>query len=320
MLDEIPATLLEAVRYFSDIENCNHFMAEIKWPNGKIVCPKCGNESCHELASRKGTLKCNKAACQKQFSYKVGTIFEDSPLGLDKWFVAIWSIANCKNGISSHELGRALGVTQKTAWFMLHRIRKAMESGSFEKLAGEVESDETFIGGKAANMHKAVRERKIQGRGSVGKTPVQGLVERGGRIKTFVIPGATADVLQGNVLMNVQKDSHLYTDEATAYAGLIAAYVHQTVNHGVGEYVKGRTHTNTLECFWSLLNRALKGTYTHVEPFHLHRYTTEQAFRWNEREHNDALRFLLVLRGVLGKRLTYRKLAAIGDAGFMGLE
>ena len=138
MLDEIPATLLEAVRFFSDVENCNHFMAEIKWPDGKIVCPKCGNESCHELASRKGTLKCNRAACQKQFSYKVGTIFEDSPLGLDKWFVAVWALANSKNGISSWELHRAIGVTQKTALFMLMRIRKAMESGSFSKLAGEV--------------------------------------------------------------------------------------------------------------------------------------------------------------------------------------
>ncbi len=317
MLDEIPATLLEAVRYFSDLDNCNAFMAEIKWPSGRIVCPKCAYDNCVPVKSRP-KLQCNKCRCQ--FSYKVGTIFEDSPLGLDKWFVAIWSIANCKNGISSHELSRALGVTQKTAWFMLHRIRKAMESVSFEKLAGEVESDETFIGGKAANMHKAKRERKIQGRGSVGKTPVQGLVERGGRIKTFVVGSADASALQGNVLMNVQKGSHLYTDEATAYAGLIAAYVHQTVNHGVGEYVKGRAHTNTLECFWALLSRALKGTYTHCEPFHLHRYCGEQAFRWNERETNDAVRFLIVLRGVLGKRLTYRKLAAIGDAGFMGLE
>ncbi len=319
MIEELPKTLLEAVRYFSDLDVCDELMKQVKWPNGKIVCPKCGGDSVSPVKGRR-KLQCNSRACKKQFSFKVGTIFEDSPLGLDKWFVAIWCIANMKNGISSHELGRAIGVTQATAWFMLHRVRKAMEVGSFAKLAGEVESDETFIGGKAANMHKAVREKKIQGRGAVGKTPVQGLLERGGRVKTFVIPGATADVLQGNVLCNVQKDSFLYTDEATAYIGLLNAYVHQTVNHGVGEYVNGRAHTNTLECFWSLLNRALKGTYTHCEPFHLHRYTTEEAFRFNEREHNDALRFLIVLRGVLGKRLTYRRLAAIGDSGFMGLK
>lgn len=316
-MTDLPATLLEAVRYFSDIDNCNAFMREIKWPGGKIVCPKCGYDNCVEVKGRP-KLQCNKCRCQ--FSYKVGTIFEDSPLGLDKWFVAVWSIANCKNGISSHELGRAIGVTQKTAWFMLHRIRKAMESGSFHKLAGEVESDETFIGGAAANMHKAKREAKIKGRGSVGKMPVQGIVERGGLIRTFVVPGATADVLQGNLLTNVQKDSTVYTDKALAYFGLIGAFIHETVDHGVGEYVRGRAHTNTLECFWSLLNRSLKGTYTHVEPFHPHRYCGEQAFRWNNRDVNDALRFLIVLRGVLGKRLTYRKLAAIGDAGFMGIK
>jgi hypothetical protein len=234
--------------------------------------------------------------------------------------VAVWCIANMKNGISSHELGRAIGVTQKSAWFMLHRVRKAMETGSFVKLAGEIESDETFIGGKAANMHKHIRERKIQGRGSVGKTPIQGLVERGGRVRTFVIPHATADVLQANVLLNVTKGSAIYTDEALAYAGLIDAYVHETVNHGTGEYVRGRAHVNTMECFWSLLNRALKGTYTHCAAFHLHRYATEEAFRFNERELNDARRFLLVLMGVVGKRLTYRRLAAIGDSGFMGIE
>lgn len=318
-MNQLPQSLLEAVRYFSDLDVCDELMKEVKWPNGKIVCPKCGGESVSPVKGRR-KMQCNVRACKRQFSFKVGTIFEDSPLGLDKWFVALWCVANCKNGISSHELGRALDVTQATAWFMCHRIRKAMEVGSFAKLAGEVESDETFIGGSAKNMHKAKREAKIRGRGSVGKTPVQGLVERDGRIKTFVVPSASADVLQGNVLMNVEKGSHLYTDEALAYLGLLSQYVHETVNHGIGEYVKGRAHTNTLECFWSLLNRSLKGTWTHVEPYHLHRYTTEQAFRWNEREVNDAMRFLLVLRGVVGKRLTYRRLAAIGDSGFMGLK
>lgn len=316
-IEEVPQTLLEAVRYFSDLDICNEYMAEVKWPRGKPVCPKCDGDSVSPVKGRP-KLQCNKCRCQ--FSYKTGTIFEDSPLGLDKWFVAVWFVANCKNGISSHELHRAIGVTQKTAWFMCHRIRKAMESGSFSKLAGEVESDETFIGGAAKNMHAAKRERKIKGRGSVGKQPVQGILERGGRVRTFVVPNATADILQANILLNVERGSAVYTDKALAYGGLIGAYIHDTVDHGKGEYVRGAAHTNGLENFWSLLNRALKGTYTHVEPFHLHRYTTEEAFRFNERDLNDSLRFLLVLRGVVGRRLTYRRLAAIGDSGFMGIK
>jgi transposase-like protein len=156
-------------------------MRQVKWPDGAIVCPKCQSENVGEVASR-NILQCK--ACRKQFSYKTGTLFEDSPLGLDKWFVAVWAIANCKNGISSHELGRALGVTQKTAWFMLHRIREAMKTGSFRKMQGEVESDETFIGGLAKNMHTAKRERKITGRGATGKAIVHGLLERGGRHST----------------------------------------------------------------------------------------------------------------------------------------
>lgn len=319
-MEHIPQTLLEAVRYFSDPRVCNDYMREIKWPDGKVVCPKCGNDSCHELSTRPGTLKCNRGSCQKQFSYKVGTIFEDSPLGLDKWFVAIWSIANCKNGISSHELGRALGVTQKTAWFMLHRIRKAMETQSFEKLSGEIESDETFIGGRAANMHRKRRERIITGRGSVGKTPVQAVFQRGGNVRTFVLGNTRAETLGGNLLRNVSKSSAVYTDAATAYFGLLEFFLHSVVDHSSGEFVRGRAHTNGVENFWALLTRALRGTYLAVAAFHLHRYCSEQAFRFNNRETNDATRFLFALRGVLGRRLTYRQLAAIDDAGFMGLK
>lgn len=166
MTHDLPQSLIEAVRYFSDVDRCNTYMRRIKWPGGEVVCPHCGGDRCAEKADGK-RLRCKD--CRKDFSYKVGTIFEDSPLGLDKWFVAVWCIAHCNNGISSHELGRALDVTQKTAWFMLHRIREAMRTGTFTKLRGEVESDETFVGGKADNMHKAVRERKIKGRGAVGR-------------------------------------------------------------------------------------------------------------------------------------------------------
>jgi transposase-like protein len=323
-MNEIPQTLIEAVRYFSVAANCNDFMREIKWPGGKITCPTCGNDSCVELASRPGTLKCNNAACTKrQFSYKVGTIFEDSPLGLDKWFCAVWSIANCKNGISSHELGRAIGVTQRTAWFMLHRIRKAMESNDFRKLDGEIESDETYVGGRARNMHKKAREKKITGRGGTDKTPVQCIVQRDlecSQARTFVVKATDAETLVGNIMRNVEKDSAVYTDENTANAALGVQYDHSMVCHSEGEFVRGRSHINGAENFFTLLKRAIKGTYVAVAPWHLARYCHEQGFRFNFRQINDAGRFLNALRGVLGKRLTYRELAAVGDAGFMGIK
>lgn len=318
MITDVPRTLLEAVRYFSDLKICNDYMRRIKWPRGKIVCPKCGNDSCTELSTRP-KIKCNRASCQKQFSYKVGTIFEDSPLGLDKWFVAVWCIANCKNGISSHELGRALGVTQRTAWFMLHRIRKAMETGDFQKMTGEVETDETYIGGAAANMHKKKRESKITGRGGVDKTAVQCVIQRDGNARAFVVDADPSNI-RGNILRHVERDTALYSDSATVVQPLAEQYRHAMVNHSAGEYVRDRVSTNLAECFFSLMKRTLKGTYVAVAPFHLFRYATEQEWRFNMRDLNDAGRFLRALAGVLGKRLTYRQLAAVGDCGFMGLE
>ena len=318
MHDCIPKTLLEAVRYFSDLSVCNDYMRRIKWPRGKIVCPKCGNDSCTELATRP-KIKCNRASCQKQFSYKVGTIFEDSPLGLDKWFVAVWCIANCKNGISSHELGRALGVTQRTAWFMLHRIRKAMETGDFQKMSGEVETDESYVGGAAANMHKSKREKRITGRGGVDKSAVQCVVQRDGNARAFVVDADPSNI-RGNILRHVERDTALYSDAATVVQPLADQYRHSMVNHSAGEYVRDRVSTNLAECFFSLMKRTLKGTYVAVAPFHLFRYANEQAWRFNARDLNDAGRFLRALAGVLGKRLTYRQLAAVGDCGFMGLD
>lgn len=318
-MDQLPKTLVQAVLYFSDLSICRDYMRKLKWPDGKIVCPHCGNDSCHELRTRPNTIKCNRANCQKQFSYKVGTIFEDSPLGLDKWFVAVWCVANSKNGISSHELGRALGVTQKTAWFMTHRIREAMKTGGFTKLNGTVESDETFIGGEAKNMHDHVREKKIKGRGAVGKTAVQGILERGGDVRTFMVPVADAENLKGNVVRNVAKGAEVFTDAATAYGGLNSDYIHETVDH-VNTYVRGRVHTNGLENFWCLFKRCIKGTWTHIAPFHVDRYADEQTWRFNHRKTGDATRFSDLLAGVLGKRITYRKLCMIDDAGFMGLK
>lgn len=232
---------------------------------------------------------------------------EDSALGLDKWLCAMWLIANAKNGISSYELHRALGITQKSAWFVLHRIRLAMQSGSLEKLSGVVEADETYIGGKARNMHEG--KRKAKGRGAVGKAIVMGLLERGGRVVTKVVKNTKKQTIHKEVKEKIKKGSHLFTDAFLSYTGLSAEYVHKFVDHAK-QYVDGTIHTNGLENYWSLLKRCIKGTYIAIEPFHLFRYLDEQAFRFNERNCNDAERFMLVAAGVGGKRLTYKKLTA----------
>lgn len=308
--NNLPQTLMQAIKFFSDDLFCVKFIASRRWSSGQAICPRCQSENNTFMESRK-VWQCKNKECKKQFSVKVGTIFEDSPIGLDKWLTAMWLITNAKNGISSYEIHRSIGVTQKTAWFILHRIRKAMENGSIEKLSGTVESDETFIGGLAKNMHKHKREAKIKGRGSVGKTAVMGIIERKGKVTAKVVNDLTKETLQGEVRANVKTGSNLFTDEWQSYQGLIDEYFHEVVNHGVGEYVRGNVHTNSIENFWTLLKRSLKGTYVSVEPFHLGRYVAEQVFRFNERKLNDKERFLGVLNAVSGKRLTYKEL--IGD-------
>ena len=311
-----PESLIDAVRYFSDPAVTNAYMRKIKWPDGNPACAKCGSENVTEIATRP-ILQCRD--CRKQCSYKTGTIFEDSPLGLDKWFVAVWAVANAKNGISSHELGRALGVTQKSAWFMSHRIREAMRTGTFRKLSGTVESDETFIGGEAKNMHEHIREKKIRGRGAVGKRIVHGLLERGGEVRANVVDAVDPTCLYPIIISNVEKGANFYTDEHAAYAGLDRYYVHEAINHAEA-YVRGLVHTNGLENFWSLFKRCLRGTWTHVAPFHLQRYCDEEAFRFNVRKADDSERFSAVMRHVAGRRLTWRLLTGQGGAGFMGLQ
>ncbi len=302
---DLPKTLQQAVKYFSDDLVCVNLVASLRWTDGVAICPQCRNNQTSFLSTRK-IWKCK--ACKKQFSVKVGTIFEDSPIGLDKWLMAMWLIVNAKNGISSYEIHRAIGITQKSAWFMLHRIRLAMENGSIEKLSGEVEADETFIGGLAKNMHKHKREAKIKGRGSVGKTAVMGILERKGKVSAKVIGDLTKETMHKEVKSIVEKGSTLFTDEWKSYQGLSEDYIHEVVNHGIAEYVRGNVHTNGIENFWTLLKRTIKGTYVSVEPFHLGRYVVEQAFRFNERELNDKERFLGVLKAISGKRLTYDEL------------
>jgi transposase-like protein len=313
-MEQKPSTLLEAVRTYCDADAALTEAVDSRWPKG-VTCPHCGGDSPMFLKTRR-VWKCSK--CRKQFSIKAGTVFEDSPIGLDKWLPAVWMIAGAKNGISSWELHRALGVTQKTAWFMLHRIRLAMQDEkSGGKLGGEVEVDETFIGGKARNMHKAERERKIKGRGPDGKAIVAAVLERGGKVRATVVENRRKPALQALVRDNVEAGTNLYSDALKSYDGL-DEFTHRVIDHAVA-YVDGQVHTNSMENFWSLLKRGLKGTYVSVEPFHLFRYVDEQAFRYNNRQDEsgedigDFARFKTVLSQIVGKRLTYKSL--IGKEG-----
>ncbi len=318
-MSDAPKTLMEAVRFFSDADRTLNTMVEMRWPTG-VHCPTCGRTDVRWIATRR-LWECKEKHPRKQFSAKVGTIFEDSPLGLDKWFVAIWSIANCKNGISSYELARAIGVTQKSAWHMLHRIRLAMETGSFDKFDRTTEADETYIGGLAKNMHASKREARVTGTGGIDKAAVLGMLERGdadtaSRVRTQMIKEANAATLQTALRANVNSASMIVTDGLPAYRGLDRDYLHQTVDHA-SEFVRGIVHTNGIENFWSLLKRTIKGTYVSVEPFHLGRYLAEQTFRFNERKDSDYGRFTKVLGSVVDRRLTYRELtgnAAIATA------
>jgi transposase-like protein len=304
-----PKTLLEAIRYFSDLDVATEFVAKLRWPDGP-VCPRCGLvDRKHYYLKTRRVWKCR--SCKKQFSVKLGTIFEDSPLGLDKWLPAVWLIANCKNGISSYELARDLGIQQKSAWFMLHRIRLAMQTGSFEVLSGEVEVDETYIGGLARNMHKSKREEKISGTGTSGKIAVMGLLERHGEVRTKIVPDTKGRTLKVEVRENVEPGSEVHTDTFQSYQGLDSEFIHNVVDHAEA-YVRGHIHTNGLENFWSLLKRGIKGTYVSVEPYHLFRYLDEQSFRFNEREDKDKDRFAKTLGRIAGRRLSYDELTGKG--------
>ncbi len=309
-----PTTLLQAIKYFANKDVAQDFLVALRWPEG-IFCPRCACTEYSYLSTRR-IWKCK--GCQKQFSVKLGTIFEDSPIGLDKWLPAIWLIVNAKNGISSYELHRALGVTQKTAWFMLHRIRLAMQTQTFAKMSGEVEVDETYIGGKARFMHPDRKDRMMKGRrgGVTGKAAVMGLLSRDGRkghskVHLEVLKSGGARVKRGDakafVETNVELGSTVYSDEHKSYIQLRKNFIHHVIDHGVS-YAKGTVHTNGLENFWSLLKRGIRGTYVSVEPFHLFRYLDEQVFRFNNRATNDVARFISTVGQIMSKRLTYASL------------
>jgi transposase-like protein len=304
-----PKTLRDAIRYFADEQVCIDTIAALRWPNGP-ECPKCGHTGHYYLAIQK-RWKCKE--CSKQFSVKVGTIFEDSAISPDKWLIALWMLVNCKNGISSYEVARDLGITQKSAWFVLHRLRLALQNGSVSKIGGkgsEVEVDETFIGGAARFMHPERRKRMITERGVKDKLAVMGILERGGEVRASVLGNRKKHALQSQIRAHVKAGSAIYTDALMSYQGLKQHdFEHQVIDHAE-KYVAGRVHTNGLENFWSLVKRGLKGTYISTEPFHLFRYLDEQSFRFNNRGSkenpvNDGDRFQLALSQIAGKRLTF---------------
>jgi transposase-like protein len=317
-----PKNLQEAIIYFADPDNCLEYMAAHRWPSG-VVCPTCGRTDVTFLKTQR-KWQCKSAHTKRQFTAKVGTVFEDSPLGLEKWLPAVWMVANSKNGISSYELHRSLGVTQKTAWFMLHRIRKAMANGSLLKMGGSqgggpVEVDETFVGGKTKNMHRERRLRMQTAEKQDQKTIVMGMLDRTTRqVRAQVVPNVKRETLQNAILDQIEKGATVYTDRYTGYDHLAAQdFIHETVTH-IDEYVRGEVHTQGIENFWSLLKRTLNGTYVAVEPFHLDRYVAEQIFRYNNRATkenplNDSDRFSAVLMQLAGKRLTYVELTGKGE-------
>jgi transposase-like protein len=315
-----PKTLADAIRFFSTFENCKDYMVARRWPNG-VTCPTCGSKDVYFVAGRKGW-ECKTRHPKRKFTLKTGTIFEDSPLGLEKWLPVVWMIANMKNGVSSWEIHRAIGVTQKTAWFMLHRVRLAMQDrDTGGKLGGDVEVDETYIGGRARNMH-ADRKRRAGMRGKstgfYGKVAVMGLLQRNGKdghskIRVATIPNNKRHTLEAGVRINVESGSNVYTDALQSYDRLGTEYVHNVIDHAEA-YVDGQVHTNGCENFWSLLKRGLKGTYVAVEPFHLFRYLDEQAMRFNTRKMTDSERFNDVLGAIVGRRLKYADLIAASGA------
>ncbi len=317
-----PKTLQQATVYFSDPDNCISFLVGRRWPDGVVKCPICGSEGANYMPAPRRVWQCKKRHPRSQFSIKVGTVFEDSAISLDKWLMAMWMVANCKNGVSSWELHRTLGVTQKTAWFMLHRLRLALRDGNVTKLGedgGPVEVDEAFIGPIPNRMHADRRQKVKRITKDLSKAIVFGMVDRDARkVRAKVVPNVRRETLQNEILNHVAGGSTVYTDGYQAYDRLAAEqYIHETVNH-VHEYVRGQVHTQGIENFWSLLKRQLRGTYIAVEPFHLDRYLDEQVFRYNNRATKDnpltdSDRFNLAVTQIVGKRLTYAELTGKGS-------
>lgn len=310
---KVPATLIEAVAYFADPQVAHDFFAQLRWPHG-AACPRCGNAQVRYWPKYR---RWNCGDCRRQFTAKLGTIFEDSPISFTKWLPAIWMLTADRNGISSCEVARALGVTQKTAWFMLHRIREAMADEPTSFMTGPVEADETYIGGLVKSMNNKRKKRYNQrGRGSFGKAPVMALIERNtaerkGKVRAFVVDGTGAVELHGAIQDNVKQGEIVYTDGHLAYKHVSMTHEHYMIDHAY-EYVRGHVHTNSIESFFSVFKRTIKGTYIAPRPKHLQRYVNEQVSRFNERESKDGPRFAKIAKAAEGKRLTYCRLIGGG--------
>jgi transposase-like protein len=284
-------------------------LESIVWANG-VSCPHCGVvDRAGRLEGKKtpiGTWKCY--ACRKKFTVKVNTVFESSHIPVHKWLQAAHLMASSKKGISSHQLHRTLEVTYKTAWFITHRLREAMRVLHIEPMGGEgktVEADETFLGGHEKNKH--AKDRKKQGRGPVGKEAVFSLVERGGKVRSTHVQSVNAETLGEVMSKQLHEATHLMTDDARQYIPLGKEYAaHDVVKHSIGEYVRGGAHTNTIEGYFSIFKRGMKGVYQHCSAKHLKRYLAEFDFRYNEREQNDTERAQTALAGIVGKRLLYK--------------
>jgi transposase-like protein len=313
MANDTTFNLSNLAKYFSDEDSAREFLEYKRW-HGDAVCPHCKTAGAYKLTpkptskspARKGLWKCR--ACRKQFTVTVGTIFEDSRIPLSKWLLAIHLLSSSKKGMSAHQIHRMLGVTYKSAWFMMHRIRYAMaQEPMASKLSGIVEVDETYVGGKAKNMHASVRKEKIQGRGTVNKAPVVTLVEREGRVKTVYMEDVTGENLKAAMKDCIVPTAQIMTDESPSYGFAGDSFAgHESVNHKRGEYVRGDAYVNTAESVHALLKRGIIGTYHHVSKLHLHRYLSEFDFRFNNRKVADGERTLEMLKGFEGKRLMYR--------------
>ena len=325
---DAPETFQSAIAFFADPQRAFDAAVDFRWPGGNVTCPRCEGAK-HSFIKTRRIWFCYD--CKKQFTVKVGTIMEDSPIGLDKWMTGMWMLANCKNGISSYELAKNLGIRQNSAWFMLHRIREAMKDNAAFKLGGgeeggPVEVDETFINPNTQKMHNSRRLKMKKAEHAGAKAIVMGMLDRDARkVRAKVVPNVKRETLQNEILNQIQGGSKVYTDGYPAYDRLAAKqFIHETVNH-IDEYVRGQVHTQGIENFWSLLKRTLRGTYVAVEPFHLDHYVDEQVFRYNNRatkdnKLDDADRFALVMAQVAGKRLTYAKLTGKGTDSVCHLQ